>query len=205
MLSLLITAFGPFLSVVDNPSERIASRLSSETFDNATHSIEIFPVSYQTVTKMMLELLGHTVDIVVMLGVAQHGTMLRLETVARPDNHGELQDIDGAIGPMRSADESSLRSSIPMDRLASKLSDSGIDCAISENAGNYLCNFSYFEALKIIDENRLDTVCCFIHLPPDELTFADQTGVIGFDKLYMEVRTAIQTIVNLVMESKRHL
>ena len=36
---------------------------------------------------------------------------------------------------------------------------------ISENAGTYLCNNIYFNGLKYIEENKLNTKMIFIHIP----------------------------------------
>lgn len=51
------------------------------------------------------------------------------------------------------------------DRLAEMLTESGFSIKISNNAGNYLCNHIYFNGLKYIQDNNLNTKMIFIHIP----------------------------------------
>lgn len=45
------------------------------------------------------------------------------------------------------------------------LEDKQIKYKISDNAGDYLCNYIYYQGLKIINDNNLKTKMLFIHLP----------------------------------------
>jgi len=49
--------------------------------------------------------------------------------------------------------------------LAERLAKAGLDPVISKDAGRYLCNNLYFQALKYIDEKSLETKVIFIHIP----------------------------------------
>lgn len=55
------------------------------------------------------------------------------------------------------------------------LDDNHIKYKISDNAGDYLCNYIYYQGLKIIKDNNLKTKMLFIHLPKiKELTCLDE-------------------------------
>lgn len=49
--------------------------------------------------------------------------------------------------------------------LAQRLARSGLDPIISRNAGHYLCNHIYFQAMKYADEKPLKAKVLFIHIP----------------------------------------
>lgn len=49
--------------------------------------------------------------------------------------------------------------------LAEHLAKAGLDPIISKDAGRYLCNNLYFQALKYIDEKPLKAKAIFIHIP----------------------------------------
>ena len=59
--------------------------------------------------------------------------------------------------------------------LTNHLDDYNIDYKISTNAGDYLCNYIYYEGLTIINDNNLNTKMLFIHLPKiKKLTCLDE-------------------------------
>lgn len=49
--------------------------------------------------------------------------------------------------------------------LAKRLTAAGLDPIISKDAGRYLCNNLYFQAMKYADESSLKTKILFIHIP----------------------------------------
>ena len=52
-----------------------------------------------------------------------------------------------------------------VDNFLNHLQLSNIKYRKSENAGNYLCNFIYYQGLKYIKENGRDDKMLFIHIP----------------------------------------
>lgn len=49
--------------------------------------------------------------------------------------------------------------------------------AISSNAGDYLCNYIYYQGLKIINDNNLKSKMLFIHLPKiNNINCLDELG-----------------------------
>lgn len=48
---------------------------------------------------------------------------------------------------------------------AERLAKAGLDPIVSKDAGRYLCNNLYFQALKYIDEKPLKAKVIFVHIP----------------------------------------
>ena len=163
---------------------------------------EVFPVSYETVSKRLEVLLRNEFDIVIMLGVAQKADKLRIETTGSPINSGEVQDIDGNVGPNCTAVRAPVPSSMNLQLLTNELTDAGVDFQLSDSAGSYLCNFSYYTALSIITSGSLATRCCFLHLPADEHTFKDRPGTTSYEILFGQVRTVFHSICRLEAQVK---
>ena len=49
--------------------------------------------------------------------------------------------------------------------IADRLMNAGYKVIISEDAGNYLCNNLYYNGLKYLSDNNIDTNMIFIHIP----------------------------------------
>lgn len=75
--------------------------------------------------------------------------------------------------------------------LAKRLTAAGLDPIISKDAGRYLCNNLYFQALKYADEKPLRTKILFIHIPklrqnPDLEKIATALATSLDDKLLLD-------------------
>ena len=58
-----------------------------------------------------------------------------------------------------------LFTNFPLEKILLPLKRNNIDYKISENPGNSYCNFAYYQTLKYIKENKLNTKAIFIHIP----------------------------------------
>jgi pyroglutamyl-peptidase len=149
---LLVTGFGPFLDVDENPSATLAQHCGLP--------FAILPVSYRAVDAWMDELDAASFDALLMIGVAAKSEKLRLETVAR-NEAGLKPDIDGLVlgpGPFDAAAEFQLASSLWQSAGLTMDTDSW---SISTDAGNYLCNYTFFRALQRWPEKDIG----FLHVP----------------------------------------
>ena len=61
--------------------------------------------------------------------------------------------------------EFSIRTKCNCEKLRELFINNGVDAKISHNAGTSFCNEIYWNGLKYIDENKLDTKMVFIHVP----------------------------------------
>jgi pyroglutamyl-peptidase len=154
-LRLLITGFGPFPGVDDNPSGRLARTLDGTTFAGVrlsgrildTHWLLAWPQLQTAVAALQPSAL-------IMLGVASRDRV-EVERIAynqaapRVDCAGALP-ADAVLVPDGPA---TLSTRLPWDRL---------DAATSDDAGRYLCNAIFYRAL-----HGLTLPCGFVHMPPE--------------------------------------
>jgi pyroglutamyl-peptidase len=142
---MLVTAFGPFANIKRNPSEVLARALFG---NNAV----ILPVSFAAVDEF-LDNLPIGTDELLMLGVGRGDRGIRIERTAS-NRIGPTPDINGVSKAREKSDSVSgtLLKSVP-----------ACDCwDESEDAGGYLCNYVYYEAIK----KHRDISSGFIHVPP---------------------------------------
>ena len=60
---------------------------------------------------------------------------------------------------------SNFDTNFPINKIKNLFDDNNINYLVSVNAGNYFCNNIYYEGLKYIIDNELDTKMIFIHIP----------------------------------------
>src|SRR2546423_7210872 len=95
-MNVLLTGFGPFGSVLSNPSERMVEEIRREGIDAHDLTCRVLPVSFARAAKEMVTLLrGGSFDLVLMLGVAERSKELRLERYGRNRSFAGLADVDG--------------------------------------------------------------------------------------------------------------
>ncbi|MEZ4318253.1 MAG: hypothetical protein R3F61_12155 [Myxococcota bacterium] len=163
--TLLVTGFGPFGDVADNPASRLARAL-----DGAAHAgfhivgREI-PVSYTRGIDATVRLAHeHRADCVLGVGVATTRSTIQLERLARGSS-GPTPDVDGICTPVLPGPDC-LESSLPVDLWAAALG-----CEVSDDAGRYVCNAWLHQVRQ-----QLAVPVGFLHVPPagaDPVWFLD--------------------------------
>ncbi len=174
----VLTGFGPFGSVIDNPSARVVERLAGSGVADHALQTRVLPVSYRHVERELPALLeSGDFDAVVLLGVAGRSTAVRLERYGRNVLAGK-QDCEGFV----SAGErilpngpDLLETAVALDEMLGAVQEAGVPAVVSDDAGTYLCNYAYYLALHTLREPGRSAPCLFVHLPPDEHTFSHPT------------------------------
>jgi pyroglutamyl-peptidase len=172
MPRILLTGFGPFPGVADNPSawlaETCAQQVSPE-FAGELHA-QILPTEWQATAltpRLYASLQPH---VMIHFGVSEHANAFRIERSAH--NRAALR-IDAcqalpagrvihAEGPHR------LDTRLPASRLAAHLRTSGLPAVTSRSAGSYLCNFLYYHSLDWARRQPEPRLVLFVHVPPLE-------------------------------------
>lgn len=149
---LLITAFGPFGPHVMNPSSRIAELLRFPS--------RIFEVSYQATREALEELDPKSFDILLMLGVHGATDYFRMEMFAR-NRIGASPDVRGEAptGPIARRGTPVLGSTL----FTGDLPDGPFNTSF--DAGDYLCNFAYYTALRRFPGRQVG----FLHVPTESV------------------------------------
>jgi len=178
---MLVTGFGPFPGVPENPTEALVGALACEPgfAGRAVFRFEVLPVEYEAV-RPRLAMLGRefSPDIVVHFGVSARAVGFTLERIARneiaaakPDNRGALP-----VGGPICARAGDFSSTLPLDAIHEALTARGLPVAWSDDAGGYLCNFLFYLSRSAECPGFAPPMCGFIHVPPLEaeiLTFDD--------------------------------
>lgn len=168
---ILLTGFGPFPGVTDNPSTRLVEALADASSfaprDRELHA-EILPTEWSAVGTLVPRLLKSLQPhVTIHFGVSRQARSLRIERsahnriVPRVDAAGVLParrtiHIDG---PAR------LDSSVHVPRLAATLRQSGVPANCSAHAGSYLCNFLYYHSLSWAMSRDEAAHVLFVHIP----------------------------------------
>lgn len=166
MTSILLTGFGAFEGVDENPSGALAKRFDGQ---GAVHGA-VLPVEFRASAETLDEALasGPEPSLILCLGV-HPGPGYRLERRAgptlgleRPDNAGECGDVvSGQMG----GPEGDLVTGLDLESLLETLSHGGEEAVcISEDAGGYVCERIYRHALVRAGERGAEAL--FFHVPP---------------------------------------
>lgn len=149
---LLVTGFGPFPGIAKNPSGEIARRVAASPrwrLLGVDAEALVLPTAYASVETALVPALGRGFDAVLMIGVAVRARTVRIErraanraSILLPDAGGRRRTVL-AFGPGATHRHSIVAAS----RILHRLRRLALPCALSQDAGQYLCNAAYFAAL----------------------------------------------------------
>lgn len=173
-MRLLLTGFGPFGAIVDNPTERLARLFHGRTLGDRTVTGVVLPTSFARAHAILAPLLAEH-DATLMLGVAETAEVLRLETVGRNRDDARIPDVDGArpVGPIAEG-PAALPVTLDMDAIAQRWEQARIAYSVSRSAGAYVCNHTLYRALST------GARVGFIHVPnvpPETLVTAIELAI----------------------------
>jgi len=167
-MKILVTGFEPFLSLTRNPSKEVLPMLEKEVKRGSLKTM-VLPVVFDQVFDPVKEAIeDFKPDVILHLGVAESRDKISLERVAinikdarGVDNLGN-QPVDEPILKRRA---SAYFSTLPLRKLEAILKDANIPVEISNSAGTYVCNNIMYHTLSYLEEEKLDVMAGFIHLP----------------------------------------
>jgi pyroglutamyl-peptidase len=195
---VLITGFGAFPGVAENPSAWLAEMLAvqSPMFDAELHA-RVLPTAWQAarlIPHLCEELQPH---VVIHFGVNERAKTLRLERFAhnraarRPDADGCLPSETVVLAD--SADR--FDTTLPAAALAAHLRTCGIAATASSSAGSYLCNFLYYHSLDWARRQPDPRHVLFVHIPP--------LGVLSRDALLLGANETLRFVLACVGAQRR--
>lgn len=177
---LFLTGFRPFLDVTLNPSGELARALDGTFIDGVELSGVVLPVDFEEVAPAYRAALAARGDqrplALLSLGVQREG-WFRLEQRARPKLVSTKPDTGGrSAADLAPLGDAELHTELDLDALAAALERGGAqEVGISNDAGGYVCERTYYEVLERAAE--LGVPGLFLHVPPVELVpLAEQRG-----------------------------
>jgi pyroglutamyl-peptidase len=167
--TILITGFGPFPSAPVNPTGPLAMWLARVRLGRTKIATHIFPTSYAAVDRELPKLIArYRPDALLMFGLATKARALRIETRAR-NALSPLADASGfvpsrcAIAPGRA---DALLLPTPSRLLLATARAMRVPVALSNDAGDYLCNYLCWKAVLATRKPGGPRLAAFIHVPP---------------------------------------
>ncbi len=153
-MTLLVTGFGPFPGVPDNPTAELARRADALPGVVGRVLDTQWKLAWPQLRAALEEIRP---DALLMFGVAVQRDEIQYERRARNWCGGRPDEAGACLpaGPLIEGAPDALATRLPLD------------CAASDDAGDYLCNALFFHALHLTD-----LPCGFVHIPPDGLEAA---------------------------------
>lgn len=168
---ILITGFGPFPGMPENPSTTLAYELAKRaesTFPNHTFVAHSFATEWASAERDLTRLYEiHDPILVLHFGMGNQKSAIHIERMARNQASGEADanGCRGCNGPILKSAPTRLKSNMPHYSVLQDLRANAINAHISNNAGSYLCNFIYFKSLTNARAQATPPIAAFIHLP----------------------------------------
>jgi pyroglutamyl-peptidase len=165
----VVQGFGPFGDFATNPSELLVRSLAARR--GADVAAEVLPVSQAQVARAIPELVRqHRPDLWLGVGLAAGRTALSLEAVAVnlahwPAEHADTDGVSVTREPVAECGPAAHLTTLPVERILQGWQEAGIPGYLSQSAGSYLCNFSFYCAAQATADQGLACRVGFLHLP----------------------------------------
>jgi pyroglutamyl-peptidase len=170
-LTVLLTGFGPFPGAPDNPTGPLVQQLAQvrgPALADVRLVPHVFPTSYRAVDEQLPRLLAEIKpDALLMFGLSERATCLRVETRAR-NVLSALADAAGELPPgtcILPGGPEALPFGAKGRKLALAARAAGIEAMTSRDAGSYLCNYISWRAIEAAVRPGGPRFTDFVHVP----------------------------------------
>jgi pyroglutamyl-peptidase len=165
---ILVTGFGPFPGVANNPSGQLAQALARSRRAKRTARVSalVIPTTYTDTAKLPQRIAREKPDAVLMFGLAGRARVLRVETRGRNQASTKHLDATGkkAHRVLVPGAPKLLKTTAPAARLVKAARSTGAHARLSIDAGGYVCNAAIFHILNGMRGEKAPPVA-FVHIP----------------------------------------
>lgn len=194
MTRLLICGFGAFPGAPRNPAQAVVERLAAAAWGPS--GVEtghlVLPVAWDAAAETAQARIAKAApDAVLLVGVSGRIGSFHVETLARnraaldkPDAAGACR-AEAAIAPQGG----DLAVRAPVEAMLAAVIAAGLPAELSDDAGDYLCNFTLYRLLAARAAARL----AFLHTP--QARECEPGAAFGLDDVEAAVRAAAQALV----------
>jgi pyroglutamyl-peptidase len=161
MSGILLTAFEPFDGWRVNSSQLCLERLSELLAPQYDVTMRVYPVDFVAARQALLHDLHRRPALALHLGQMQRSGCLELEQ--RACNRGAQRG--GAPFELEPQGEPHHFTTIPVAEWVRWLQQEGVPAAVSDDAGQYLCNAVYYWSLHHAARSPAPHRALFVHLP----------------------------------------
>ena len=169
MIKILVTAFGAFPGARANRTLSLLDALAkrSRRFERLgiTLDLRALSVVYRGLDSKLMQLVDETKpDAIFQFGLAGRRKAITVESLARNRANPLHPDAARRLAPHPSVvrhGPSAMRARVPVTEIVAALQRAGIASKASRNAGDYICNVSFYHALALVHAPFVG----FIHIP----------------------------------------
>jgi pyroglutamyl-peptidase len=160
----VLTGFRAFPGVAANPTEALVAHLAGREpgLLPASTRFAMLDVDYRTIGSALDLLLDEDPAVLVLTGYSHRATGITLEARATTLCAVDAPDAAGFVA--RQVYGPPIDTAIDLGALQSIITPHA-PCSISDDAGQYLCNYAYRHALDRVVTRGLSTRALFVHLP----------------------------------------
>ena len=199
--AVLLTGFEPFGGERINPSGEIARALDGEIVNAHRVVGAVLPVAFAS-TLPMLEALIETHRPVLVLATGQAGGRgeLSIERLAANLVDARIPDADGAQPidePVVAGAPAAYFSTLPVKAMLARMRALGIPASLSQSAGAYVCNQTFYALAHLVDTRHRGTRAGFMHVPwlPEQAARHHGQPSMALETMVAGVRAAIECAV----------
>ena len=199
LLRILLIGFEPFGKYKENSSWAVAEKVTACGVVDAEVIAMRLPVSFAGVGIALRRAVEEChPDVIIMLGQCAGVDYIKLERIAInmmdatiADNNGYIPDEE----PIYADGTAALFTNVDIKKLRGAVEEQGIPVKVSNSAGLYVCNRTYYEALRLCNE-RPGMKALFVHLPlyEGQPSAAEEQPTMPLD----DMASAIETIIHKI-------
>ena len=177
---VIFTGFEPFGPHARNPSSEVAEHAAQAASSWADTQSLVLPVEFRLAGKLVRQLRRDNPSAWILhIGLARNRSWVGIETTAwnlgeaEADNAGESHN-----GELDAAEPEQLKTGLPAARFAKALSrKTDLEVRLSDDAGRYVCNSTYFYALAEAKLIGVQSRVLFVHIPDIDADTCKRLGV----------------------------
>lgn len=196
---VLVTGFGPFPGVPENPSEAAVTALQRRAdaggLDDIQLTTEILAVDFALIVSRLCALLDEIrPDVVIATGVDAGARAITVERVAINLVDARIPDSTGAQPidrPVIAGEPDGLFVTLPVKAVRAAIQATGSPAELSLSAGTYGCNAAMYAVLAAAPDG---TRGGFLHVPPADVIGTDEVA----DALVAAIRATLAHDTDLV-------
>ena len=140
------------------------------------------PVSFSWAPEVLRQSVRrYSPDVVLMLGEYASGSCIKLERIAVNLMDAIHPDCDGFLPDAESIDPSlpaAYFSALPLKTIRDAVAAEQIEVKISNSCGLYVCNRTYFEALRLCTNEHSGMKTLFVHVPHEGMSLKHCTKAV---------------------------
>jgi len=204
-LKIYITGYGPFMDILENPSQVLVDKIMSEKNNYEAKLNNYCEIVHKTIYEVSVDYVSQNLKdchalieksvtcgnkelhLLVHFGVNSCSSKILLEVIAKND----IYDYVSPRCEISSEGNDLYLCKLNLEDLSNQLREIGHNVTTSTDAGTYLCNFIYYKSSENFS-------CCdnviplFIHIPLPEVCSAEDISKCFFDFLKIVVSKYIK-------------